>query len=115
MEDVSPTKWHLSLVSWFFETFILKPYLGGYKPIEARYEHPSTLTTTGLARQSIIPQLDFPADGGEVYAYRKHDDDSMLASSEKALPSLISEVAPLVLLGVNHEQQHQELMVTDIK
>lgn len=117
MDDVSPTKWHLAHVSWFFETFLLKPYLVGYKPVEPRYEYlfNSYYNTVG-------PQYHRPSRGlisrptvAEVYAYRKHVDDSMLALFEKASPILITEIAPLVELGVNHEQQHQELMVTDLK
>jgi ergothioneine biosynthesis protein EgtB len=117
MDDVSPTKWHLAHVSWFFETFLLKPYLSGYKPLEERYEYlfNSYYNTVG-------PQYDRPSRGlisrptvAEVYAYRKHVDDHMLALFEQASPAVAEEIAPLVELGVNHEQQHQELMVTDLK
>jgi ergothioneine biosynthesis protein EgtB len=117
MDDVSPTKWHLAHVSWFFEAFLLKPHLGGYKPIEERYDYlfNSYYNTVG-------PQYHRPSRGlisrptvAEVYAYRKHVDDNMLTLFEQAPPTLIEEIAPLVELGINHEQQHQELMVADLK
>lgn len=117
MDDVSPTKWHLAHVSWFFETFLLKPYLAGYKPVEERYEYlfNSYYNTVG-------PQYDRPSRGlisrptvAEVYAYRKHVDDHMLALFEQASDAVAKEIAPMVELGINHEQQHQELMVADLK
>ena len=113
MADVSPHKWHLAHVTWFFETFILKPHLPGYKPIEERYEF-----LFNSYYNAVGPQHHRPSRGlisrptvAEVYAYRRHVDDAMLALLER---TDAENVAGLVELGVNHEQQHQELMITDL-
>lgn len=115
--DVSPTKWHLAHVTWFFETFLLKPNLAGYEPIDPRYEFlfNSYYNAVGL-------QYDRPSRGllsrptvAEVYDYRAHVDRAMLALLEQAGEQQIAELAPAVVLGINHEQQHQELLLTDIK
>ncbi|MSQ24524.1 MAG: ergothioneine biosynthesis protein EgtB [Chloroflexi bacterium] len=114
MPDVSPTKWHLAHVSWFFETFLLKPFLPSYRPIDPRYEYlfNSYYNTVG-------PQFSRPNRGhlsrptvAEVFAYRAHVDDGMAALFELANGP---EFADRVELGLNHEQQHQELLLTDIK
>jgi ergothioneine biosynthesis protein EgtB len=117
MDDVSPTKWHLAHVSWFFETFLLKPHLTGYKPIAESYEY-----LFNSYYNAVGPQYHRPSRGlisrptvAEVYAYRKHVDDHMLALFEQADDGLAATIAPIVELGINHEQQHQELMVTDLK
>src|SRR2546423_14436925 len=113
MPDASPAKWHLAHTTWFFETFILGPYLYGYKPFDPRYKqlfnsyykqlgsHPYRGARGLMSR----PNLD------EVYAYRDWVDREM----ERYLQSASDEAAALVELGLNHEQQHQELMLTDIK
>ena len=117
MDDVSPNKWHLAHVTWFFETFLLKPYLRGYSAIDDRYEFlfNSYYNTVG-------PQFDRPSRGlisrptvAEVYSYRKHVDQAMLSLLEQSGESELQELGQLVDLGINHEQQHQELMITDLK
>ncbi|MCI0778969.1 MAG: ergothioneine biosynthesis protein EgtB [Chloroflexi bacterium] len=115
--DVSPTKWHLAHVTWFFETFLLKPYLPGYEPIDPQYEY-----LFNSYYNAIGPQYDRPSRGllsrptvAEVYAYRAHVDRAILALLEGASEAQMAEVGPAVTLGINHEQQHQELLLTDIK
>jgi len=117
MPDVSPTKWHLAHVSWFFETFLLAPHLAGYEPIDPTYAFLFNSYYNGVG-----PQFSRPARGhlsrptvAEVLAYRAWVDRGM----ERLLARMDTEpagaLASLVELGLNHEQQHQELILTDIK
>ena len=110
--DASPAKWHLAHTTWFFETFVLRDHVAGYQAFDerfaylfnsyyeaegARYERPKR----GMLSR---PSLD------EVRAYRAHVDEAL----ERALPGLPRAELELVELGINHEQQHQELFLTDI-
>jgi ergothioneine biosynthesis protein EgtB len=117
MPDVSPAKWHLAHVSWFFETFLLTPHLPGYEPLDPAYTFLFNSYYNGVG-----PQFSRPARGhlsrptvADVYAYRAWVDRGM----ERLLAAMDIEragaVAALVELGLNHEQQHQELILTDIK
>ena len=112
--DVSPPKWHIGHVTWFFETFILKPYFMGYKEYNPDYNFVfnSYYETVGtrvirtdrgnLSRPTVI----------EIYSYRKYVDEAM----EGFLCGEVSDdVKELLILGFNHEEQHQELLMTDIK
>ena len=117
MPDVSPTKWHLAHVSWFFETFVLEPHAPGYAVYDDRYRYlfNSYYNTVG-------PQFSRPERGhlsrptvAEVYAYRAHVDGAMGRFLEGADPRSVAACAEIVTLGLHHEQQHQELLVTDIK
>jgi ergothioneine biosynthesis protein EgtB len=113
MPDASPAKWHLAHTTWFFETFILNEYLTGYKPFDPRYtqlfnsyykqlgSHPYRGSRGLMSRPSLQ----------EVHAYRAHVDEAMLRYLEA--PDVKAET--LIEIGLNHEQQHQELIVTDIK
>jgi ergothioneine biosynthesis protein EgtB len=116
MPDVSPAKWHLAHVSWFFETFVLHPSLPGYRPLDERYAVLFNSYYNGVG-----PQWSRPARGhlsrptvADVYAYRAHVDKAMQALLD-AEPERVAAVAGVVELGLNHEQQHQELLVTDLK
>ena len=117
MPDVSPAKWHLAHVSWFFETFLLTPHLPGYEPLDPAYTFLFNSYYNGVG-----PQFSRPARGhlsrpgvADVFAYRAWVDRGM----ERLLAAMDIEragaVAALVELGLNHEQQHQELILTDIK
>jgi ergothioneine biosynthesis protein EgtB len=113
MPDASPTKWHLAHTTWFFETFILQPHGNGYRPFDPRFQylfnsyykqlgsHPFRGARGLMSRPTLA----------EVHAYRAHVDDALLAFLESA----DAQVLALVELGLNHEQQHQELILTDIK
>jgi ergothioneine biosynthesis protein EgtB len=112
--DVSPPKWHLGHTTWFFETFILKPNVTGYVEFDPDYNFVfnSYYETVG-ARVVRTDRGNLSRPGVEdVYRYRKHVNEAMetLLSEE---PS--KELTELVTLGLNHEQQHQELLCTDIK
>ena len=88
-----------------FETFVLKPHLSGYKPIEECYEYlfNSYYYTVGSQYNRLNRSLISRPTVAEVYVYRKHVDDAMLALLEQANPAQIEELAPLVELGLNHE------------
>jgi ergothioneine biosynthesis protein EgtB len=113
MPDASPAKWHRAHTTWFFETFLLKPQLSGYRVFRQGYEFlfNSYYEAVGprIARASR-GLLTRPA-ASEISEYRAHVDRAM----ESLLANLEPKVAALVELGLHHEQQHQELMLTDIK
>jgi ergothioneine biosynthesis protein EgtB len=117
MPDVSPTKWHLAHVSWFFDTFLLEKNLPGYAP-----RHPAYRILFNSYYNGVGPQFSRPHRGhlsrpsvAEVLAYRGWVDEGMSALLERAPTDRLAELAPLLELGLNHEQQHQELILTDIK
>ncbi|RLJ74954.1 ergothioneine biosynthesis protein EgtB [Pedobacter alluvionis] len=112
--DVSPPKWHLGHTTWFFETFILKPFSANYQVYNDDYNFVfnSYYETVGnrvirtdrgnLSRPSV----------NEIYQYRAYVDEAMTIFLNTPLKD---EVTELLVLGFNHEQQHQELLLTDIK
>lgn len=117
MPDVSPTKWHLAHTSWFFETFILTPYAPKYRVYDPAFAYlfNSYYVTVGdrHCRQNR-GQLSRPTVE-EVYRYRAQVDQAMRDLLESADDRTITQLSPLVEIGLHHEQQHQELMLTDIK
>ena len=117
MPDVSPTKWHQAHVSWFFDTFLLEPHLPGYGPL-----HPAYRVLFNSYYNGVGPQFSRPDRGhlsrptvAEVQAYRAWVDRGMTALLERVAEERVAALAPLLELGLNHEQQHQELILTDIK
>jgi ergothioneine biosynthesis protein EgtB len=110
--DASPAKWHLAHTTWFFETFVLRDHVPGYRPFDERWAflfnsyYEAEGPRHARPRRGMLsrPTLD------EVRSYRAHVDEAL----ERGLPSLSPEVVGLVELGINHEQQHQELFLTDI-
>jgi len=122
MPDVSPPKWHLAHVSWFFETFLLKPYLGGYREFHPRFGHlfNSYYETVGTFHPRPERGLLSRPTVAEVYRYRAHVDEHMhqlLECLDKGdlAPQDTEDVLLRTVIGLNHEQQHQELLLTDIK
>jgi dimethylhistidine N-methyltransferase len=114
MPDVSPTKWHRAHVTWFFEQFILIPYQPGYRPVDDRYLYLWNSYYEGVGPRHPRAQrglLSRPGVG-EVTAYRDTVDDAVEDLLGRALPAA---VLALVELGLHHEQQHQELLLMDIK
>jgi len=112
--DVSPPKWHLGHTTWFFETFILCPHLKGYQVYNADYNYVFNSYYETIGNRVIRTDRGNLSRPGvtEIYQYRDHVDRAMI----KLLGQEISfEVKELLLLGFNHEQQHQELLLTDIK
>ena len=110
--DASPAKWHLAHTAWFFEAFVLRDHVPGYRPFDDRYAFLFNSYYEGEGPRHARPRrgmLSRPALD-EVRAYRAHVDEAL----ERALPHLAPEALDLIELGINHEQQHQELFLTDI-
>ncbi|MBI2867241.1 MAG: ergothioneine biosynthesis protein EgtB [Chloroflexi bacterium] len=117
MADVSPPKWHLAHTTWFFETFLLSPTAPGYRPFHPLFRYLFNSYYQGVGAFHPRPQrglLSRPTVD-EVYRYRKHVDEAVLALVAKANEEQMSTIAPIITLGLQHEQQHQELLLTDIK
>jgi len=114
MPDASPAKWHLAHVSWFFETFVLRRQ-PDYRPLDERYA-----VLFNSYYNAVGPQFQRLARGtlsrptvAEVFAYRAHVDKAMTALLE--LGGDLGPATAVIELGLHHEQQHQELLVTDLK
>ena len=110
--DASPAKWHLAHTTWFFETFVLRDHVAGYRAFDERFAY---LFNSYYNAEG--PRHDRPKRGmlsrpslDEIREWRARVDDAL----ERALPSLPTEALKLIELGINHEQQHQELFLTDI-
>ncbi|NPC55403.1 ergothioneine biosynthesis protein EgtB [Caenimonas soli] len=115
MPDASPTKWHLAHTSWFFEAVVLAPNLPGYQPFDPRFSHLFNSYYESLGPRHPRPQrgLLTRPDLPEVLAYRAHVDSAiqrLIGDAGEAWEA----AAPLVELGLNHEEQHQELILTDV-
>ena len=117
MADVSPAKWHLAHTSWFFETFLLTPFMADYRCFNTAYDHlfnsyylthsqPYHRPSRGLLSRPTV---------NEIYRYRAAVDEAMIKLIAGATSKKWQAVEPLVVLGLNHEQQPQELMLTDLK
>ena len=112
MPDASPAKWHRAHTTWFFEQFVLQPHLPGYAPCDERYAYlfNSYYESVGARQPRPSRGLMTRPGAGEVGAYRRHVDQAMT----RLLAEREAEVAALVTLGLHHEQQHQELLQTDM-
>jgi ergothioneine biosynthesis protein EgtB len=111
--DVSPPKWHLGHTTWFFETFILRS-VNGYREFDPMYNYifNSYYETVGVrVVRTDRGNLSRPSVE-DIYNYRKHVDAAMQSLLQAELST---ELTRLIILGLNHEQQHQELLATDIK
>lgn len=116
VEYVSPPKWHLGHTTWFFETFLLKPYKRGYTPFGKDYDFIFNSYYESVGKRILKsnrgsftrPTIE------DVMAYRAHVDNAMveLLTIGQQLPSKATEI---LAIGLNHEQQHQELLLYDIK
>ncbi|MEJ6022443.1 ergothioneine biosynthesis protein EgtB [Ramlibacter sp. PS4R-6] len=116
MPDASPTKWHLAHTSWFFEAVVLCEHAKGYEPFDARFFHLFNSYYESLGPRHPRPQrglLTRPSLA-QVHRYRAHVDAAMARFIETATGPEWDAAAPLMELGLNHEQQHQELVLTDI-
>ncbi|MCQ4269795.1 ergothioneine biosynthesis protein EgtB [Pseudomonas kuykendallii] len=117
MPDVSPPKWHLAHISWFFEAFLLKPYLKGYRSPDAAYDHlfNSYYETHGTPFPRASRGLISRPGVADVYRFRQHVDQCMGELLSNPPAEFAAEIARRVELGLQHEQQHQELLLMDIK
>jgi len=117
MPDASPTKWHLAHTTWFFETFILAEHAPGYARFNDDFTYLFNSYYNGIGEQYSRPDRGKITRPGaeEVRDYRAHVDHAMTELIEHASGNAAGRIADLVTLGLNHEQQHQELLLTDIK
>jgi len=115
MPDASPTKWHLAHTSWFFETFVLSEFTAGYLPLRAEYRMLFNSYYQQVGERWPRPERGLLSRPSleEVFAYRRHVDRAMaelLASSRDGAATLRERVE----LGLQHEQQHQKLLLTNV-
>jgi ergothioneine biosynthesis protein EgtB len=117
MPDVSPTKWHLAHTSWFFETFLLVPYLPGYRLFDERFGYlfNSYYEAVGARHPRLERGLLSRPGVRDIMAYREHVDEAMARLIEIIDQDRSGPSRSLLLLGLHHEQQHQELLLMDIK
>jgi ergothioneine biosynthesis protein EgtB len=114
MPDASPTKWHRAHVTWFFEEFLLRRFAPSYEPFDERFGYLFNSYYVSAGPRHARPERGMITRPGaaEVTAYRAHVDSAVtrLIESTNDLP----QIAPIIEIGLNHEQQHQELLLTDI-
>jgi ergothioneine biosynthesis protein EgtB len=115
MPDVSPTKWHLAHLTWFFERLVLQPHLSGYKVFRKEFDFLFNSYYYTVGPMHLRPErglLSRPSVA-TVTAYREYVDNAMLELLASSVGN--KTIEELVVIGLNHEQQHQELLLTDIK
>jgi ergothioneine biosynthesis protein EgtB len=114
MEDASPTKWHLAHTSWYFETFVLEAAVPGYTPFDPHFRVLFNSYYNGIGDQFARPQRGLLSRPSleQVREYRAHVDAHMQQAISDALTAELDAIAEI---GLHHEQQHQELIVTDLK
>src|SRR6267378_2742454 len=115
MPDASPVKWHLAHTTWFFETFVLAPHCAGYRSFGPAYRVLFNSYYNSVGDKHPRPERGMLSRPGlaEVLGYRNHVDQAMFDLLAEG--RLSAEVAALIELGLHHEQQHQELILTDVK
>ncbi len=117
MPDASPTRWHLAHTTWFFETFVLARFNSDYRPVSSDYRFLFNSYYNGVgeqfprARRGLLTRPTV----AEVFEYRQAVDERMLQLLQSLGDDDATEAVRLVELGINHEQQHQELILTDLK
>jgi ergothioneine biosynthesis protein EgtB len=114
MPDASPTKWHRAHVTWFFEQFLLRAFAPGYRTFDERFAYLFNSYYVAAGPRQARPQrgLITRPDAAEVTAYRAHVDAAVCRLIEST--NDFDKLAPIIEIGLNHEQQHQELLLTDI-
>jgi ergothioneine biosynthesis protein EgtB len=116
-EFASPTKWHLAHTSWFFETFVLEKYEDGFESLHPQYAYffNSYYLQTGVpftrAKRGVLSRPTVE----EVFAYRKYVNEQLASFITHCSDDVWEEAAKVIEIGINHEQQHQELILTDLK
>ncbi len=116
MPDASPTKWHRAHTTWFFEQFLLRENLPGYQSFDERFAFLFNSYYVAAGPRHARPQrgLVTRPNAAEVAAYRVHVDAAVERLIAQADAETLARIAPIVEIGLNHEQQHQELILTDI-
>ena len=117
MPDVSPTKWHLAHTSWFFEEFVLSKTINKYKSLHPQYNFLFNSYYVQVGERHSRPKrgLISRPTVDEVYKYREYVDKNMLKLFKTLDNKKFKKIAEIIEIGIHHEQQHQELIVTDIK
>ncbi len=117
MPDASPAKWHRAHTTWFFETFLLRPLHAAYQPLDERYAYLFNSYYNAVGPQYFRPHRGLVTRPGAqaVGQYRAHVDAAMLDLLEGRAPLRGDVPAATIELGLNHEEQHQELILTDLK
>jgi hypothetical protein len=116
MPDASPAKWHRAHTTWFFEQFLLGEHCKGYTPFHPDYAFLFNSYYVSAGPRHARHQRGHLTRPGadEITAYRRHVDTAVVKFFREAGNDTLAAIAPLVEVGLNHEQQHQELMLTDI-
>src|SRR5215469_1406859 len=114
MPDASPAKWHLAHTTWFFETFLLTQHLSGYTTTNPAFRNlfNSYYNAVGDRPLRTLRHVLSRPSLAEVHKYRSDVDEAM---EHLLAQDLSPDVVDLITLGLNHEQQHQELILTDVK
>ncbi len=114
MPDTSPAKWHRAHVTWFFEQFLLRPFAPSYRPFDERFAYLFNSYYVAAGPRHARPQRGLITRPGvaETAAYRAHVDAAVMKLIETCADP--TRIFPIVEIGLHHEQQHQELMLTDI-
>ena len=117
MPDASPTKWHLAHTTWFFEKFVLERHDDRYKPFHPgfNYQFNSYYNAIGERVKRPMRGLMTRPTMDEVRGYRRHIDDAVTALLDRSKEPDSHRIRSLIEIGLHHEQQHQELLLTDIK
>ncbi len=117
MPEASPVKWHRAHTSWFFETFVLTPTVATYQPFDPDFAYLYNSYYNGIGDQFPRSQrgLISRPDCAQIGEYREHVDQAMTQFLDGLDRAQARKIAPLIALGLNHEQQHQELLITDLK
>ena len=117
MASASPAKWHLAHVSWFFETFLLEPFAPGHRPFHPQYRHLFNSYYEQVGSMHPRPDRGLLARPTveEVFRYRTWVDERMARLVNEAAAEDWPEIERRLLIGINHEQQHQELLLTDLQ
>jgi len=116
MADASPIKWHRAHTTWFFEQFVLAPHLAGYRSFDERFAYLFNSYYVAVGARHARPKrgLVTRPDCEEVARYRAHVDAAMQSLLQSSSGDALDGVIPVLEIGLHHEQQHQELMLTDI-
>jgi ergothioneine biosynthesis protein EgtB len=116
MPDTSPTKWHRAHVTWFFETFLLVSHARDYKIFDERFPFLFNSYYVAAGPRHARPKrgLITRPNAQDVARYRAHVDQAAAALIEEADEATLATILPIVEIGLHHEQQHQELLITDI-
>lgn len=116
MADASPTKWHRAHTTWFFEQFLLKPHAPGYREFDARFAFLFNSYYVAAGPRHARPErgLITRPNGAEVAAYRAHVDRAVDLLLQSADAQTLAKIVAVIEIGLHHEQQHQELILTDI-